>query len=254
MYGIRARTRASHEAAVRSVGQVGGAFVAIEIGVALRPGDADRGERSPVHQVAFVGRVPLHDWLGGAVHAAVVMIRADVMPPGLDASREALDHPHARFGGRLAGHAEGSAALPGTWPWISGASLSQPSTPCTSLPVSAFCWKPPVAARLVIEKHHRGALENRLAVAKRPALRRDRSRCSCRTKGSRDRRRLSSRGCSDPKPRSGARSSSRSIGGRLGRSNRASSGARRRPSRGTCGHSCRSSRCCRVRGRSNCCR
>ena len=80
------------------------------------------------------------------VLAAVFVVGADVVPPGLDAAGEALDHPHASLGCRLAGQAEGGRARL-VHRHALGGSLSQPSRPCTSLPVSAFSWKPVASPR-----------------------------------------------------------------------------------------------------------
>src|ERR1700726_3031825 len=54
-------------------------------------------------------RLPLHEGLPRVIHAAVFMICADVMPPGLDPASESFDHPHTSFGRRLAGDAERTA-------------------------------------------------------------------------------------------------------------------------------------------------
>src|SRR5688572_1857492 len=93
-----------HESGVRRVDDVAGGVASEEVGVALRPDDADAGYGGSIHQIAFVELPPPHQRLGRPVHPAVFVISADVMPPWLDATGDTRDHPHARFGRRLAGH------------------------------------------------------------------------------------------------------------------------------------------------------
>ena len=83
---------------------------AVEVGVALRPGDGDVGDGAAVEEVLFVGLMPLHDGFGGFVHAAIFVIGGDVVPPGLDAAGETGEHPHLGFGGGFGGEAELGAA------------------------------------------------------------------------------------------------------------------------------------------------
>ncbi len=90
-----------HEARVRLVDELGRIVAPEEIGVSLGPHYADGGHRLPVHQVSLLGLGPLHDGHGCAIHAPVFVIRADVMPPRLNAASQPGDHPHARLGRRL---------------------------------------------------------------------------------------------------------------------------------------------------------
>jgi len=59
-----------------------------------------------VDEVTFILAAPLHDWLRGTVHAAILMIGSDVVPPGLNAASDSSDHPHPGFARGLAGDAE----------------------------------------------------------------------------------------------------------------------------------------------------
>ena len=127
-----------HQPAVRQLNQFRGIIAAVEIRVALRP-DAPHGRhRLAIHHVPFVVLVEPHQRLGCFVHPAVLMVRAHMVPPGLNAAREALDHPHARFGRRLGSYPE--EVRPPAWymAMLSGITLSQPMIPWISLPVSEF--------------------------------------------------------------------------------------------------------------------
>ena len=86
------------------------------------------------------------------------MVRADVVPPRLDAAGDAGDHPHPRFGGRLARDAE--VAGPDWYiAMLSGASLSQPSSAVHALAgVAVLLEAGVVVAPLVVEHHDVGAL------------------------------------------------------------------------------------------------
>ncbi len=50
--------------------------------------------------------MPAEKGLGGTVLATVFMIRADVVPPGLNGSGEPFNYPHARLGFWPAGHSK----------------------------------------------------------------------------------------------------------------------------------------------------
>lgn len=55
-----------------------------------------------VEEVFFVFGVPLHHGHGRLILAAIFMIRANQVPPGLDAASKAFCHPQIGFGGGLA--------------------------------------------------------------------------------------------------------------------------------------------------------
>src|SRR5690348_14957844 len=74
-----------------------GGVAAVEVHVLLRPDDADGGDWLAVHQEVLVGLVPAEEWLRRAVLAAVLVVGADVVPPGLDATGEARQRPQSRL-------------------------------------------------------------------------------------------------------------------------------------------------------------
>ena len=74
-----------------------GAVAAEVIGVLLRPSDRHAGDRPAVDEVLLVLAVEVHDGLGGLVDAAVFIVRADVVPPGLNSAGEAREHPAANL-------------------------------------------------------------------------------------------------------------------------------------------------------------
>ncbi len=99
-----------HRAAIgrhRLVGGVGAAEVVV---VLLGPDHADVGAELAVNEQVLVLFVPGEDRLGGRVLPPVLVHRADVVPPGLDAAGEARGRPEPHLGLRHAGEAEGGGA------------------------------------------------------------------------------------------------------------------------------------------------
>ena len=82
----------------------------IKVGVALAPHHPQRGHRLPVEEVFFVLGVPLPQAFGRAILAAVLVRRANMMPPRLDATSQPRHHPQARLRLRLARQPERRAA------------------------------------------------------------------------------------------------------------------------------------------------
>ena len=105
-----------------------------------------------------------------AVRAPVFESSADMMPPGLDAPGEAVQHPHARFRSGFAGEPEvGVAGL------VHGHALRHQLVPAEHAVdqlagVSVLLESAGVVAALVVEHDDLGALANRLEVAERTAL------------------------------------------------------------------------------------
>src|SRR5437016_86145 len=101
------------------------------------------------------------------------MVRADVMPPWLDAACESFDHPHASFRRGLTGDTKRTA--PGL---VHRHAFRREFVPTENavdqLSGVGVFFEAGGTARLMIEKYHFRALEDRFRVTKRPALRGDR--------------------------------------------------------------------------------
>src|SRR4051812_346229 len=91
-----------HEAGVGSVDTVGRILTAEEVRIALRPQYADAGDGLPVDEDRLVRLAPSHHRLRRVVHAAVLVVGRNVVPPRLDSTRDAGDHPHLRLRSGLA--------------------------------------------------------------------------------------------------------------------------------------------------------
>src|ERR1039458_1956277 len=142
----------------------------IEIRVLLRPHHADAGNRLAVDEKFFMLLVPAIDRFGSLIHAAVFVVGADVMPPGLQAAGDAVEHPHPRLGRRFAGQPErGPSRL------IQGHALGDQLVPAEqavdefarlAVVLKARC----VTARLMVEHDDVRTTADFLAVAEALAL------------------------------------------------------------------------------------
>src|SRR5512134_2900670 len=92
-----------HEPSIRQIHQNLSLVASIEIGVALRPGNGYSRDWPAIDQVSLVRLMPAKQGLRGSVHAAVLMVSAHMVPPGLNAAGKTLNHPEASFRCGLAG-------------------------------------------------------------------------------------------------------------------------------------------------------
>ena len=95
-----------HDAAIGAQRALGGAALAVEVVVRLRPDDADIRLRLAAHEDVLVRLVPAEDRLRRRVLTTVLVHRADVVPPGLDAAGKAGGRPQPHLRRRHAGEAE----------------------------------------------------------------------------------------------------------------------------------------------------
>ena len=137
---------------------------------------------------------------------------------------------------------------------LSGASLSQPRTPWTTWPATAFAWKPSPGRRICQSSMTiaRARPDRASGGGSRRTSRRGRPG-TCRASRSRARPPRASRGCTRPRSRRGARSSSGSTRGTRRRPSPRGPAGPGPPPRGTRRGSGRSSRPASGRGRSSCC-
>lgn len=122
------------------------AAAAVKVDTALTPDHSDGRDRVPRQEDVLVSLMPGEERLRGGVLTAVLMDRADVMPPRLDAGREALDRPHPGLRLRLAARPERRTAGV-VHRRALGIRASDPSRPCRSLPLSALAWNPLCSCR-----------------------------------------------------------------------------------------------------------
>src|ERR1039458_1343181 len=143
-----------------------GIVASIEVGVRLRPDQPGRGDGPAVDQVLLVLRVPAKDRFGGAEHALVFLIRADVVPPRLNAASETFQHPEPRFRFRFAGQPElGPARL------IHGHAFGNEFVPAEQAVdqlarLAVVLESRGVIPRLLVEHHNLRPLADRLVIAK----------------------------------------------------------------------------------------
>src|SRR5262249_32035638 len=86
--------------------EIVGVIAAVKIVVFLRPYDSDRSQGSATNQKLLVGLVPSIKWPCCVLHPAIFRHSADLMPPGLKATGNALKHPQPGFRFRLADESE----------------------------------------------------------------------------------------------------------------------------------------------------
>src|SRR5258708_5029587 len=94
------------------------------------------------------------------------------MPPRLDAAREPFDHPHAGFCRRLAGNTKGAASGL-VHRHAFGSELAPTENAVDQFPGVGVFFEARDAARLMVEKDHFSALQDRFGIAEGTALRRD---------------------------------------------------------------------------------
>ena len=243
-----------HEAGIGGIDDITSGIAAEEVGVALRPDDPHSGDWSAVDKILLVRLPPSHDRFGCCVHAAILVIGADEVPPRLNATGDAGDHPHARFRRRLA-----RDAIVARTGFVHRHRLGRELVPSEHhvdalAGIAILLEAGIVIAPLMIEHHDVGTRADLLQVAERARLRGHRSAVHARPDA--------------------IRSSSRARGpivqfpyfdaARVTPHDPVAVrpvvpvGLPRQRAAGFCselaGRSCRSSRCCRVRAPPSCCR
>ena len=160
-----------HEARVGRIHDITGIVTAEEVGVALRPDDADVGDGRAIDEIGLMSLPPSHHRLRGAEHPLIFLVGADVMPPWLDAAGDARDHPHPRLGRRLARHAVITRARLVHRHGF-GRELVPPEKRVDALAGVPVLLKPRVVVSpLVVEHHDVGAGADFLEIAERARLR-----------------------------------------------------------------------------------
>ena len=83
-----------HHTCVRRIHQICRIVSTEEVGVALRPEHTDCRNWLPIYKVLLVLFRPPHDRDRRVVHAAILVVCGDIVPPRLDPASHTGDHPH----------------------------------------------------------------------------------------------------------------------------------------------------------------
>jgi len=143
-----------------------GLVTAIEIDILVRPEHAHGRYGLTIIQQRLIFLVPAHQWQNGIELPAVLLEGADVMPPGRDPARVALDHPVARLQRWVGGLAKGLRPA-----HIGRHALRDLGIPAQhamqQLAADGVVLESGLAPRLLVRHHDAGALAHGPEIAKR---------------------------------------------------------------------------------------